>query len=201
MTNTMSLKAQTLNGKAYEFSVYDVPVVIDDEQFILMAKPGSPILLTGTIVSCSDVPNVCEGSILTDRNGVSYVVSFKRGFAAMDAQRNVYKICDIDGLTVTGLMDLSSISLCRQRLIYKCGNNQFQLKDFIGISKGNVIIKEGYASIDISEIQQYAGLTYDGKNVFFGDIIDGSTVVMHAGRVCMFDGVNYIDMTDMQQIK
>lgn len=199
--NTLSLQALTIKGVACKFSIYDVPVAIDDEQFILMAKPGSPILRTQTIVSCTDIPNVCEGTILTDNNGVDYVVSFKRGFAAMDAQRAVVKISDIVGCHISGSIDLSTIALCRQRLIYRYKDLQFQLKDFVGISDGKAIIKESHTPIELSNVQQYAGLTYNGKNVFFGDYIDGFKVVMHKGRICMDCGDHYVDIADMQVLK
>lgn len=199
--NTLSLQALTSDGKACRFSVCDVPVVIDDEQFVLMARPGSPILLTHSIVSCTDIPNISEGTVLTDSSGKEYTVSFKRGFAAMDKQRNVVKINEIGEYRVTNTVSLSSISTCRQRLIYKYGDIQFQLKDFVGIIDGKAVIKENYTAIDVSEIQQYAGLTYMGKNVFLGDMIDGNKVTMHAGRICIDYEEYFIDLADMQIIK
>lgn len=199
--NTLSLQTLTAKGESCEFSVHDVPVTIDDEQFVLMAKPGSPIMLNKFIVSCTDMPNVHEGTILMDSKGKEYIVSFKRGFAAMDAQRNVIKISDIGDYTVTNSVSLSSISTCRQRLIYKYKDIQFQLKDFVGLSDGKAIIKENYTPIVLDEVQQYAGLTYNNKSVFLGDVIDGHKVVMHMGRICMDCGGYFVDLADMQIIK
>lgn len=199
--NTLSLQTLTAKGEFCEFSVHDVPVAVDDEQFVLMAKPGSPILLNKFIVSCTDIPNVHEGTVLVDAKGKEYVVSFKRGFAAMDAERNVIKINEIGDYIITDTVSLSSISTCRQRLIYKYKDMQFQLKDFVGLSDGKAIIKENYTPIDLNEIQQYAGLTYNSKSVFLGDSIDGNIVVMHMGRICMDCGGYFVDLADMQIIK
>lgn len=163
-----------------------------------MAKPGSPILLADTVVSCTDIPNVCEGSVLQDINGVKYSVSFKRGFAAMTDDRNVFKLHDLPSYIVLGVVNLP---MCRHRLIYRYGDMQFRLRDFVGIVNGKVVVKESYTPIDLSKVQQYAGLKYNDNNVFLGDRIDGHLVTMHSGRVCLDCGGYFVDLADKQVIE
>ena len=194
--NTLSLKALDRNGREYVFNICDIPVMIDDSQFVLMAKPGSPILIADTVVAGSDIPGVYEGTLIEDSEGASHLVSFKRGFAAMGSNSGVHKLSELGPFKVIGQKDTASISLCRQRILYRYNELQFQFKDFVGIVRGVPVIKESYTAIDLRRLQQYAGLTYNGKSVFLGDIIDGCKVIMHKGRICIDKGGYFIDLAD-----
>lgn len=196
MRNTLSLKALTTKQEEYTFDIQDIPVMMDEAQFVLMARPGSPILLADTVVTGSDIPGIFEGTTLKDEQGQDYLVSFKRGFAAMGSMSGVRKMSEVGNYTITGYKSVESISLCRQRILFKYNDIQFQFRDFVGIINGNPIIKESYTPIDPAKLRQYAGLTYNGKPVFLGDIIDGCTVTMHNGRICIDKGDYFIDLAD-----
>lgn len=201
---TMNLSAKDTHGHYHQFSLADVPVLIDEASFVLMAKPGSPILLLESLVCGSDIEDIYEGSIVSDSEGNEYVMSFKRGFAAMNSNREVKKLSEIDGLTVCKRrLDVSHSSnflLCRQRLLYLYDGIQFQFKDFIGIVNGMPVIKESYTPIDISRVKQYSGLSYNNQRVYLGDEIQGGIATMHKGRICLYKDGKYIDLTDGMEV-
>ena len=193
-----NLSAKTLTGEYYTFSLADVPVMLDDIQFVLMAKPNSPILLIDTVITGMDIDGLFEGSIISDGSD-EYVVSFKRGFAAMRADRTVRKLTDFASYTNTGKFvtkDHAVQSLCRQRILYKANGMQFQIKDIIGTRDGKLVIRENYTSVDTESIQQYAGISHNGKKVFLGDEIDGSAVRMYMGRICIIKENKIFDLAD-----
>lgn len=197
MTN--ALCAKTSNGALYRFSLSDVPVCIDEHHFALLNKENSPLLLINTLVAGMDIPDLYEGTIIKSDNKL-YTISFKRGFAAMDNFRNVFKLSDISTpYTIEGEV-ASFEGLCRQRISYRHKDTNFQIKDIIGIVNGNLIIKEYYTRIPLNEVQQFAGTSYKGSKVYFGDKLDGGTVVMHKGRVCIYDGATYLDIVDRKEV-
>ena len=200
----MNLSAKDTHGHYHQFSLADVPVLIDESSFVLMAKPGSPILTLESLVCGSDMDGIYEGSILSDSEGNEYVTSFKRGFAAMNVDRQVKKLCDIDGLTICkrrlDVAHSSNFLLCRQRLLYLYDGIQFQFKDFIGIVNGMPVIKESYTPVDMNKVKQYSGLSYNNQRVYLGDEINGGIVTMHKGRICLYKDDKYIDLTDEMEV-
>lgn len=197
--SVLNLGCLTTEGKHYDFSVLDVPVLIDDSRFVLLNKPGTPILLVNTIVSGADIPNIYEGSVIVS-DGVEYTVSYKRGFAAMDKHRNVRKLSDLPTYVKVGQLYRFPDRTCRQRLLYKSGNTQIHIKDFVGVDNGKIIVREGYAKIDPESLQLYAGLSINNSKVFLGDTTSsGNKVVMHKGRICVKSD-KYEDLVDGEVI-
>ena len=195
---TLNLNAETLTGDRYVFSLNDVPVMLDDTQFVLMAKPNSPILLINTVITGMDIDGLFEGSIISDGKD-EYVVSFKRGFAAMRADRTVKKLTEFPMILNTGTFaekEHAARPMCRQRILYKTNDMQFQIKDLIGIMDNNLVIRENYTKVCVEDIQQYAGISYNGNKVFFGDIIEGSPVHMYKGRICIMKDGKHFDLAD-----
>lgn len=197
MTN--ALCAKTCKGIPYRFSLSDVPVCIDEHHFALLNKENSPLLLTDTIVAGMDIPDLYEGTIIRS-GGVLYTISFKRGFAAMDENRNVFKLSELPSpYTIEGEVT-SFEGLCRQRLTFRYKGINFQIKDIIGVVHDNLVIKEYHTCIPLKEVQQFAGTSYKGNKVFFGDKVEAGTIVLHKGRVCIYNGATYIDIVDRKEV-
>ena len=198
--NVQNLRALTLTGKTYTFSIKDVPVLIDeDDTFILMRRENSPILRFNTITSLTDISSIGVGTVLTDATR-TYVVSFKRGFAAVDSEHNVYKLNTLHDYTIDNT-DTYNTGCYNQRLLFKYDDLQFQIKDIVGMIHNYAIVKRNHTLVDMSLVQQYAGITYENNKVFFGDIINDGVVTLYQGRVCIRCGSTYYDMTDNQVIE
>ena len=198
--NVLNLRACTLTNKYYTFSIKDIPVLVDDNNFILMARPGSPILRFDTIGSLTDIPDIGEGTVLVGENNDVYTISFKRGFAAMSSDRQISKLHELSNYTITAEAPHFVGIANRQRLLFKYNNLQFQIKDIVGAIDGKAIVKREHTLVAVDKVQQYAGLTFNNTRVFLGDVIDGGIVTMYKGRVCLHKNNRYIDLTDMQEI-
>ena len=194
--NILKLKAETTAGDDFIFTVLDIPVLIDNNKVVLMNKPGSPILLYNTISVMSDIEGVGEGTVIED-NG-TYTVSFKRGFAAVNNDKEVRKLGDFNTLTINTTKNVQN--LCRYKILFKSGDIQFQIKDIVGLSAGKCICKRSYNIFELDTIQQYAGITYEDKRIFLGDTIDGNEVSMFKGRICLIIDNKHIDITDGQEV-
>lgn len=205
LKTTTNLRARDARGHYHEFTLNDVPVLVDESSFVLMAKPGSPILLMESLTSGADIKGVYEGTVIADENGAEYVMSYKRGFAAMDSNRNVKKLSDLSSYKVcrrkVDIHKVSKAVLCRQRLLYLYHGIQFQFRDFVGIVNGMPIIKESYTPIDIDQVQQYSGLSYEGIRIYLGDSLNGGIVQMYKGRVCLLKDGKYLDLADNTYIE
>lgn len=199
--NVLNLRALTLNNQYYTFNVTDIPVLINEHHFILMRRKNSPILQLDSITSMTDIRNVGEGTVIKDTSGIDYVISFKRGFAAMNSKHEVRKIGDISNYTICYKRSNTSLLSCRQRLLFKYDDIQFQLKDFIGFIGDKGVIKKNHSLVPIDQIKQYAGITYEGSSVFFGDVINDCPVTLYKGRICLQHGEDtFIDLVDGEHI-
>lgn len=199
MNNFNKLCANSLSGERVVFSITDVPVAADTDNFILMRRDHTPILVTSSVVVGSDIDGVFEGTRIADKDGNLYNVSFQRGFAAMDKNRNVFKLHKLAPFTIVGdNYDLSTC--CRARLIYKHDNVIFRLTDIVGVVEDKVVIKNKYLDVNFTDVQQFAGLAVDGNKVFLGDTLPVGKVCMHYGRICVYNNGIYTDLVDGEVI-
>ena len=198
--NVSNLGCLTTNGDHFDFSVLDVPVLIDDSRFVLFKRPGTPILLLNTVVAGADIENIYEGSVIVS-DGVEYTITYKRGFAAMDKDRNVVKLSHLPSFVKVGQLYRFSKYVCRQRLLYRAGEAQINFKDFIGTFGDDIIVREGYTFLKPDQLRLYAGLSINKNKIFLGDTLgDGSIVKMHKGRICAFKNNQYTDLVDNEVI-
>ena len=199
INNYTPLRAQTVSGEYNEFDLTAAPTIIDNEKFVLMLQEGSPVMYTNTVCAGSDIPDVFEGVIIKGNDNKEYTVSYRRGFAAMDESRHVYKLHKLAPFIVLDKPATVS-SFCRARLSYKYANITFQFKDIVGAIQNDILVQNKHTPIVLPDIKQAAGVTHNGARVFFGDTIDGKCITMHLGRVCLYDGSSYVDITDGEEI-
>ena len=148
-----TLKATTVEGENYLFSIRDVPVWIDNNRVALFHKPNSPLLLGNTIRACTDDNSLWEGSRIQTEDSDIYTISYKRGFAAMNFQRKVLKLSELPPyIIVKDNEELSPIH--RQKLLFSYNDIRFQLRDLVGIVDGQVVVREGHTQLDISKVKQ-----------------------------------------------
>ena len=49
----------------------------------------------------------------------------------------------------------------------------------------------------VNKIKQYAGIKCNGKDIYFGDKIDGDVVTLNKGRICIRRGTEIKDIYDL----
>ena len=199
MKNYSTLRALSTKDEPVIFDISDVPMMMDEEHFVLVRREGSPILRVDTVVLGTDIEGVFEGSRIVDNQGKEYTVSYKRGFAAMDASRKIFKLNSIAPF-IYKEVNISATLSCRARIIFKCDDRFFQLRDVVGEKDGFMIIKNNYSLIDPNNIQQFAGMSNNNQRLFLGDNLYSGTVCMRYGRICLYDGNKYVDLVDGEVI-
>ena len=200
--NFYKMRAFTLTGELYSFSISDVPTRISATEFILALKPDSPILLSKHIMRGLDIDNLFEGDIISS-GGEKYVVNYMRGFRATSEKGELKYLYEFDDYEVIGnvfTMDFPIRAPLRKTMVFKYRNSKIQIKDITGIYKGYVVVKGLTVKLDPTELQQEAGFSYKGDTVFFGDLIEGCPVHLYKGRLVIQKADGIYDLIKEQYI-
>lgn len=184
-------------GLAVPFTLGDGPCRIDDNYFILTERPGSPLLRYDMILRGMDIPGIFEGDILLD-NGKEFVIQYQRGFMAVSKDKEQKSLSSIPNIQVVSNIYKRNDFVIPKLLamMYKIRESDlFELDCILGVNEGNLILnyKEGML-VPEHEIKQYAGITYLGNSMYFGDEINGNKLMLRQGRCAILDGDKYLDI-------
>lgn len=175
----------------------DIPVMMFEDKFVLMNKPGSPILRADTIMRGEPFYNVYEGDVI-EADGDIWLVCYERGFYAINENyviRFLYKFNDIKFIdrhdNVTGLPTVTF----KKKFLFKIKDQVFVLNDIVGAYSGDCIFRTYSEPVKVETIQQDCGLRYNGNLMFLGDTVDGSTVELYGGRVVIHKDGQKLDLS------
>lgn len=181
--NSFPLRAQTLTGELYTFSMLDIPMRISNKTFVLARKPNSPIMRLDDITRGMDIPGLFEGDIIK-ANGKEYLINYMRGFRASSSDSVAY-LDELEDYQVIGNIYTNEFPIkCAllRKIVYKYRDNKIKIDDITGIYNGYAIVRGVTDRLCPDELQQDAGFTYNNTKVFFGDIVEGEVLTMYCGR-------------------
>lgn len=185
---SLKLRAITRKGEPYLFEPADVPVCIWDDAFILARRPGSPILQTNSVVRMMDDRDVGEGDCVLIA-GREYTVGYFQGFYFEDNNgtripSNLVPKCEVFSKGIRS----------RSRIQFKSPRCAFQMLAFMGWYEGKIITAHDPAPFTPEELQMSVGLVYLGQKLYYGDLLDGKSVIMWHGRPCILTDAGYLEV-------
>jgi hypothetical protein len=195
---TYPLRALSKDGKeVVTFNVEDGPCQLEDNLFILTSRPGSPILRYDSILRGLDIDGLFEGDIF-EHEGERFVLQYHRGFAAVNPEKGILSLEEIQSLKVVSNVyretDVFIPKLVRHT--YKSNRIMFTLENIIGVRDGNLILNaKGGLMVPLNNVQQYAGITYNKKTMYFGDTINDSPLILANGRCSISINNTMVDIT------
>lgn len=180
--NYYKLRAKTVNGgDVYQFDVSDIPVRIRETSFVLMNKPGSPILWTSPITCFTEYKDIWEGDIL-EHDGVLYAVIFQdSAYILQDKNGNTLPLDTENCTKVSTIYEDDSWKLEFETPAFKFNRVKFYLFDILGSYGDKCRIKKVKELVDPHEFQQYSRM----DDMYFGDIMQGFPVCLRNGLVCL----------------
>ncbi len=186
MSNTLIMRAyKKYSNELYEFSVEDIPVLVDSDEFILLNRRNSPRLCSNEIfVGCKEF-HVFDGDVVL-ADGVEYLIRYNHGFYATDVSghnRYLYEFNDIKPVSTYRGTEFEGMFSVRAKILFKSGHAMFSLTDILCGTDDSMWINGIKHDVKTQDIQQFTGSIYAGKAVFFGDSIVHGRVSLHGGRV------------------
>lgn len=167
-----------------QFKLKDGPCPISEDYFVLLNRPGTPILRYDSIMRGMDIPGVYEGDIISFKHK-DYMIKYQKGYNAVSLSGEVLDISKLKYLKVKTHMYFQNSfkpivpTLIRMRIRGKI----YPIKKIFGATKKGIVVNErGLGVVEINEIQQDAGMRVDGKKVYFGKN-DDKFVCLKRGRV------------------
>lgn len=166
------LRAQTIDGDPYDFTLNDGFLMVDENRFVLDRKPGSPLLLKDTIQRGCDIPNVFAGSYVEYKEEY-YLVSYFRGMVGrskegklvyFDEPRDINVIYPTYKPEIVGYETMTS----PKEYFYSVHGKHTPLSLFMGTHRGEILIRRGSERIAPKLVQEFAGVKLGGKKLYFG---------------------------------
>lgn len=189
--NYFIMKARTLSDEWYEFSLADIPTLQNREQFVLMSKPGAPILSNQRLLRGDREFGVFEGDVVKAL-GRLWLICYERGFHAINTDysiKHLYQLGEFDKVGYcTEFMGLPPITF-KRRFLFKYKEQIFRLEDIVGAYDGKLLLRSVSAPVDASEIQQDCGVRCGGPLLYLGDEVKESSIRLAGGRI-VIDGGN-----------
>lgn len=193
---SMRMKTLTCDGEPYHFSLQDIPVLINRDEFVLLNKPGSPRLNMWQIRRGDEEYDLYDGDLIS-MHGDTWVVCYERGFYAINEAREIKYLDQLRNYEfLSGSWDVPTPVPVEYKKKHK-----FKYKDFIfgidnivGMHEGKIMIRTFDYPIDAAEVQQECSLSYGDEKLYFGDMVQGCTVELYKGRVAICKNGDYIDL-------
>lgn len=191
------MKALTRDGDWYSFTLHDIPTTFNDEEFVLLNKPGSPRLQLKSIKRGDPETGLFEGDIIS-MNGYLWVVCYERGFYAINEDYVTQHLYLLKDYTLIGDYFTRGFPVSintRNKHLFKYNNVIFRVEDIVGAYKADsIILRTCKLPVPVCDIQQESCMTLKGKRLFLGDTYEGATVELYGGRIAVCKNGEYIDV-------
>lgn len=191
------MKARTRNNKWLSFTLDDLPVPFNETEFVLLKRPGTPILDIKSIRRGVKKYGLFEGDVIL-MDGEKWLVCYERGFYVINSNYVVKYFYQLKNYKVIGtcdtIKDVVSISF-KSKHFFMYKDNIFYLANISGAYDGKLLIRSIEEPIDTKQVNQECCLVYNGKKLFLGMLIDGKyPVKLRGGRITIKKNGQIIDL-------
>lgn len=196
MKNSFVMRAPTVSGDWYNFTVGDCPILLTDNTFILVGKPNSPVMYCD-VYRGEEESGLFEGDVVYC-DDTSWLVCYDRGFYAINkdyAVRYLYTMHDFRVIGVSG-HDVDFPVPYSRRLHHKFSYKDvvFNLWDFKSCEKDGIHIRRYAKALAAEDIHQEAGVRINNRKAYLGYKYNGNILVMRGGRLVYEDDTDFIDI-------
>lgn len=184
MCSYYPVKSRTKDGGWFAYTFADIPCYINSEEFVLLNRKQSPILLAGEVLMGCDIPDVFEGDIIMDTDtGEQYTVQYIRGIVLTGEKRKyLYEVPNFMKVGEARNADGSIPFPVSKKLYFKYNNVIMYPRSIYGAIRNKMVLEGFHTVDDMTQIREDARCTYKDQKLFFGDLVDGQVLYMHYGR-------------------
>lgn len=197
MENYFLLRALTVDGEWFTFTIADVPIYTDKTHARLLR--GSPVLDMTTIRRGDWESNLYEGDVLHIEDD-SWLISYERGFYAINSQYQVKHLYQLGGEAyIEGVakfdIDFPVEYSTKKNHLFCYRDVLFNLTNITAEgSKRHTLLLGNGKQVPIDKTRQDTCLRKNNSRVFLGDKIDGSIVELRGGRIVVKTADGYKDL-------
>lgn len=192
-----TMKALTLDGDWFEFSIADAPVRYSADEFALLRRPNTPRLKLKTLLRGITEYKLFEGDIIS-AEGRKWLVCYERGFYAIDESYITRQIHTFSGFEIAGNCFTSEFKVpisMRSKHLFKWRSVGFRIEDVLGFyDEDSLLLRCVSQPVPHTEIQQCCGLNINGKRAYLGDKFEQGIVKLHNGVITFFKDNEYRDV-------
>lgn len=200
--NVMSLRARTLDGSWYSFTVLDAPVWIGDDRCIIVGRKFSPIIKLSTITLGCDL-GIYVGDILQDEFG-EWIVKYFRGMRAVNMKtrktRRLYEFKNLWVVRDATPEELELFGISSPQILLKYDDMCFGVKMIIGKYRNDLVVQSSAYPVEMQRVKQYVATFSSRQRLFLGDAYKGSQIIMCYGAVCIQNEFGAYDIVDRRYI-
>lgn len=180
----MNLRAITIDGNPYTFNISDCPVSINDKFTGLIRKPGSPLLLTKSIVRGLEEEGIYEFDYVSRKNDLKFLgfVVYIDGFYIYDKKnKTTTRITDTSNLIFNENVKLNFIDELediRNPIRFISNGILFRLNRIM-FSDDNELyidIKSNRSKISIDDVQMCTGINSESCELYYGQILKDGVI-------------------------
>lgn len=197
MKNSFCLRAPTVKGGWCEFEIKDCPVKLTDETFLLVNKPGSPVMYAD-IYRGDWETGLYEGDLIFF-DGCTWLVNYDRGFYAINEAREkkfLYQLPEWKYIGVSGIdVDFPVKFSRRKKHALCCSDLIFSIWNFQNATDTGFRIMRYASIVPFDEVHQECCVKINGRRAFLGNRYDNHIIQLYGGRLGYKDGNKYYDVT------
>ena len=190
------MRAKTKGGEFYQFDVCDIPLCLNNTEFILVNKENSPIMLINTIYIGDRDSGLFAGDIV-EKDNIRYLISYERGFYGISENYNRCYLNNFSGCRVVANYDTDGFPITlqkRKHIRFKYKDTIFTLRDIIGAHEDKLLLRVCKEEAPTKDCQQEVGIYHNRHRVYLGDKLPDGMVVLHNGRICTKNILSYRDL-------
>lgn len=195
--NYFIMKALTVDNNWYEFSLEDIPTMIDESLFVLLGKENSPKLQLKTIRRGDPESKLYEGDVI-NFDGMNWLICYERGFYAINSiyvSKHLYQLSEYSYIGTCDDVDKIVPINFKSNHLFKYKDLIFRFNDITGGFDGKIIVRACKEPIEPKDIQQECCMSINKQKVYLGDCIDNSVVVLQGGRIALSSPIGIHDST------
>lgn len=199
MQNYFLMKARTVDGAWYPFSLADIPIYTDQTHAKLFMKPNAPVLDMSIVLRGDWESGLYEGEVIHIEDD-SWLITYERGFHAINSQYQVKHLYQFDGEAYiegvagvdiefpVGYRTKKNHLFCYRDILFHLSNigTTGNKPDILMLSNGN--------QIPIDRVRQDTCFRLNNSRVFLGDKIDDKIVELRGGRITVETDGGYKDL-------
>lgn len=196
MKNSFKMRAPTVNGEWYSFTVGDCPMKLTDNTFILLGKQNSPVMYCD-VYRGDEESGLFEGDVVWC-DDKSWLVCYDRGFYAINKDYEVRYLYTLYDAKYIGVVDHDLVFPIpySRRVHHKFSYKDvvFNLWDFKAIEDDGIHIHRYRKALKAEDIHQEAGIRIDNRKAYLGYKYNDRVLVMKGGRLVYEDDSDLIDI-------
>lgn len=192
------MKARTLNGDWFNFTMEDIPTRFTPTEFALLHKPNTPRLLLNQILRGDESTGLYEGDIIHSED-CDWLVCYERGFYAINADRvtrHLYTFTEHKRVGTCFDTEFPITISLRSRHMFKYKDKTFRLEDIVGPhDASSIILRSCSDAVPCADIQQDCGVVRNKSRLYLGDRFEDGTIELYKGRIAVCNNDGYTDVT------